>query len=84
MMQSSYVVQLALQVTGKHGISESRTDRPRHVLGNQIFDYWFDESGFEMEHYADGDLVNCDTPVTCEESGPNTFYVWGPKVPEGR
>lgn len=56
----------------------------RHVLGSQIFDYWFDESGFEMEHYADGDLVNSETPVTCEESGPNTLYVWGPQVPEGR
>ena len=56
----------------------------RHVLGSQVFDYWFDESGFEMEHYADGDLVNCDTPVTCAESGPNTLYVWGPPLPQGR
>ena len=56
----------------------------RHVLGSQVFDYWFDESGFEMEHYADGDLVNCETPVTCEEAGPNTLYVWGPPVPAGR
>ncbi|KAK6432746.1 hypothetical protein LTR95_011086, partial [Oleoguttula sp. CCFEE 5521] len=35
----------------------------RHVLGSQVFDYWFDTSGFIVEHYADGDLVNRDTPV---------------------
>lgn len=72
-----------------HNYLESRGYRlswgvGRHVLGSQVFDYWFDESGFEMEHYADGDLVNCDTPVTCEESGPHTLYIWGPPVPTGR
>lgn len=56
----------------------------RHVLGSQVFDYWYDESGFELEHYADGDLVNCDTPVTCEENGPHTMYIWGPPRPAGR
>ncbi|KAJ9602805.1 hypothetical protein H2200_012585 [Cladophialophora chaetospira] len=56
----------------------------RHVLGSQIFDYWYDESGFELEHYADGDLVNCDTEVTVQENGPKTMYVWGPPRPETR
>lgn len=56
----------------------------RHVLGSQIFDYWYDESGFEVEHYADGDLVNCETPVTVEELGPKTMYVWGPERPAVR
>jgi len=56
----------------------------RHVLGSQIFDYWYDESGFEVEHYADGDLVNCETEVTVQENGPKTMYVWGPARPETR
>ena len=56
----------------------------RHVLGSQIFDYWYDESGFEIEHYADGDLVNSETEVTVQENGPKTMYVWGPPRPEIR
>lgn len=55
----------------------------RHVLGSQIFDYWKDPSGFTIEHYADGDVVNEDTKVLRQEDqGPNTLSVWGPKLPE--
>ena len=54
----------------------------RHVLGSQLFDYWFDVSGFMVEHYADGDLVNEDTPVSHEVAGPGTLAVWGPPVPK--
>jgi catechol-2,3-dioxygenase len=32
----------------------------RHMLGSQIFDYWKDPSGFRVEHYTDGDVVNHD------------------------
>lgn len=53
----------------------------RHVLGSQVFDYWFDTSGFMVEHYADGDLVNCRTPVSHEVAGPYTLAIWGPPVP---
>ncbi|KAH8899817.1 Glyoxalase/Bleomycin resistance protein/Dihydroxybiphenyl dioxygenase [Thozetella sp. PMI_491] len=52
----------------------------RHVLGSQIFDYWADPSGFKIEHYADGDVVNKDTPTTREVVGP--FSIWGPEVPK--
>ena len=54
----------------------------RHVLGSQIFDYWFDPSQFIVEHYADGDLVNYETPVSHVEAGNGTLSVWGPPVPE--
>ena len=55
----------------------------RHILGSQIFDYWKDSSGFTIEHYADGDLVNIHTKVLRQEDqGPNTLSVWGPKLPE--
>ncbi len=30
----------------------------RHILGAQIFDYWFDPFGFRVEHWTDGDLLN--------------------------
>ena len=53
----------------------------RHVLGSQVFDYWFDPSGFILEHYADGDLVNKDTPIAHVPAGPQALSVWGPPVP---
>ncbi|KAH8197715.1 hypothetical protein TruAng_008132 [Truncatella angustata] len=52
----------------------------RHVLGSQIFDYWADPSGFKIEHYADGDVVNEDTPTQRDVVGP--FSVWGPEIPK--
>ncbi|KAJ4350316.1 uncharacterized protein N0V89_008937 [Didymosphaeria variabile] len=52
----------------------------RHVLGSQIFDYWGDPSGFKIEHYADGDLVNTHTKTSRDVVGP--FSVWGPEVPK--
>jgi catechol 2,3-dioxygenase-like lactoylglutathione lyase family enzyme len=29
----------------------------RHQIGSQIFDYWFDPFGFQMEHWTDGDCL---------------------------
>lgn len=56
----------------------------RHIFGSQIFDYWKDPSGFAIEHYADGDLVNVDNPTGREKSdGPASMYIWGPVRPEG-
>ena len=52
----------------------------RHVLGSQIFDYWQDPSGYKIEHYADGDLVNMHTPTQREVVGP--LSVWGPELPK--
>ncbi|KAL2861193.1 Glyoxalase/Bleomycin resistance protein/Dihydroxybiphenyl dioxygenase [Aspergillus lucknowensis] len=55
----------------------------RHVLGSQIFDYWKDPSGFAIEHYADGDLVNEDNETGRERSeGAASMYIWGPLRPE--
>ena len=53
----------------------------RHVLGSQIFDYWWDSSGNMVEHYADGDLVNVQTPIAYVEAGHESLAVWGPEVP---
>jgi hypothetical protein len=54
----------------------------RHILGSQLFDYWWDTSGFMVEHYADGDLVNEDTPVGWGAAGDESLAVWGPEVPK--
>jgi hypothetical protein len=53
----------------------------RHILGSQIFDYWWDTTGNMIEHYADGDLVNEDTPTAWGEAGDESLAVWGPGVP---
>ncbi|KAL2204765.1 Glyoxalase/Bleomycin resistance protein/Dihydroxybiphenyl dioxygenase [Sarocladium strictum] len=53
----------------------------RHVLGSQVFDYWFDTSSFIVEHYADGDLVNSETKIAHMQAGPDALAVWGPPVP---
>ncbi|KAI0006770.1 oxidoreductase [Xylariaceae sp. FL0662B] len=53
----------------------------RHVLGSQIFDYWFDPSGFIMEHYVDGDQVDASEPTHRSQAGPGSLHVWGPDLP---
>jgi len=53
----------------------------RHILGSQIFDYWWDTTGNMVEHYADGDLVNEDTPIGYGPAGHEGLAVWGPEVP---
>lgn len=54
----------------------------RHVLGSQIFDYWWDTTGNMIEHYADGDLVNKHTPIGWTNAGDESLAVWGPEVPK--
>jgi len=54
----------------------------RHILGSQIFDYWWDTTGNMVEHYADGDLVNEDTPLGYGPAGHEGLAVWGPEVPK--
>ncbi|OAL54156.1 putative 2,3-dihydroxybiphenyl-1,2-dioxygenase or glyoxalase/bleomycin resistance protein-like protein [Pyrenochaeta sp. DS3sAY3a] len=53
----------------------------RHILGSQLFDYWWDTTGNMIEHYADGDLVSEETPVGWGEAGDESLAVWGPEVP---
>ncbi|KAK5795932.1 hypothetical protein VI817_005217 [Penicillium citrinum] len=53
----------------------------RHILGSQIFDYWWDTTGNMIEHYADGDLVNENTPIGYGPAGDESLAVWGPEVP---
>ncbi|PNY26273.1 Uncharacterized protein TCAP_03795 [Tolypocladium capitatum] len=51
----------------------------RHVIGSQIFDYWYDPTGFAIEHYSDSDVVNQDTPTCYQSDTPGS--IWGPSTP---
>ena len=53
----------------------------RHILGSQIFDYWLDPYGAEMEHYADGDVFTADHPTGYHPLDPGSLYTWGDDLP---
>ncbi|KAJ4390929.1 hypothetical protein N0V93_004528 [Gnomoniopsis smithogilvyi] len=53
----------------------------RHIMGSQIFDYWFDPSRFVMEHYVDGDLLDANYPTQRTAASPDNLHVWGPDLP---
>lgn len=40
----------------------------------------FDCSGNVVEHYSDGDLVNCNTPTHRDPATFDTMAAWGPNV----
>ncbi|KAI0398036.1 trihydroxytoluene oxygenase [Xylariaceae sp. FL0594] len=54
----------------------------RHILGSQIFDYWWDTTHNMIEHYIDGDVVNQKTPIGYGPAGDESLAVWGPEVPK--
>ena len=49
----------------------------RHVLGSQIFDYWFDPYDFRVEHWTDGDLLNATTPAGTFPASEALNVQWG-------
>lgn len=54
----------------------------RHILGSQLFDYWLDPNGFELEHYADGDMYTADRPTNYHPMDPGNIYAWGHDMPK--
>lgn len=53
----------------------------RHILGSQIFDYWKDPYGTELEHYADGDVFTASEPTGYHPLDPGNLYCWGDDAP---
>jgi catechol 2,3-dioxygenase-like lactoylglutathione lyase family enzyme len=53
----------------------------RHLLGSQLFCYHIDPHGFEVEHYADGDMFDASHPTGYHEAGLPGLYLWGPVLP---
>lgn len=60
---------------------KSRWGIGRHLLGSQLFDYWEDPEGFEVEHYADGDVFDSTYPTQYSHLEPAGLYQWGADMP---
>lgn len=56
----------------------------RHILGSQVFDYWYMPDDFMIEHYSDGDLVNCHQETGYLPAADEALAIWGPAVRECR
>ena len=54
----------------------------RHILGSQIFDYWFGPDGRKFEHFADGDLFDAARPTRYHAMSTAGLAQWGPPVPQ--
>ncbi len=57
----------------------------RHVLGANYFYYASDPWGSHAEYSADIDFIpaDCDWPANANHAPEDSFYLWGPDVPEG-
>jgi len=53
----------------------------RHLLGSQLFDYWFDPDGFEYEHYTDGDVFTADAETAYSPLEFGAIWAWGADAP---
>jgi catechol 2,3-dioxygenase-like lactoylglutathione lyase family enzyme len=53
----------------------------RHVLGSQLFDYWYDPDGLEFEHYTDGDVYTSDHVTQYVPFTTQSIWAWGPDIP---
>ena len=53
----------------------------RHILGSQIFDYWLDPFGNEVEHYADGDVFDSRYPTQYHLFDRGGLWAWGQDLP---
>ena len=53
----------------------------RHILGSQIFDYWKDPFGNELEHWTDGDLFTAADGSNAATLQDLLGVQWGPLHP---
>ncbi|MEO0439140.1 MAG: VOC family protein, partial [Pseudomonadota bacterium] len=53
----------------------------RHMLGSQIFDYWNDPWGHELEHWTDGDLFTASDGSNVATVDDLLSVQWGMKNP---
>lgn len=54
----------------------------RHILGSQIFDYWYGPDGRKFEHFADGDLFDAARPTGYHAMSTAGLSQWGPAMPQ--
>ncbi|WP_438490196.1 VOC family protein [Streptomyces sp. S186] len=50
----------------------------RHIQGSQLFDYWRDPDKLMVEHFADGDLFDCDLEPGWAPMSASGLAQWGP------
>ncbi|EIZ78540.1 glyoxalase/bleomycin resistance protein/dioxygenase [Novosphingobium sp. Rr 2-17] len=65
----------------KHAGHQTKWGIGRHILGSQVFDYWMDPYGHEIEHWTDGDQLR-----TADGGGIGSIdellgVQWGPDMP---
>jgi len=53
----------------------------RHIMGSQIFDYWKDPFGNELEHWNDGDLFTAADPPQKQTMQALLAVQWGSPHP---
>lgn len=53
----------------------------RHLLGSQVFDYWYDPWGRIHEHWADSDVLNASAPANLWAAEDAQRHQWGPEAP---
>nr|WP_321440667.1 VOC family protein [uncultured Hyphomonas sp.] len=53
----------------------------RHIMGSQIFDYWRDPWGHELEHWTDGDLFTAADPPNKMPFTDLLAVQWGAQHP---
>jgi catechol 2,3-dioxygenase-like lactoylglutathione lyase family enzyme len=53
----------------------------RHIMGSQIFDYWLDPFGNELEHWTDGDLFTAADPPQKQTFQALLAVQWGSPHP---
>lgn len=53
----------------------------RHIMGSQIFDYWKDPFGNELEHWTDGDLFTAADPPNKMPMSALLSVQWGAPHP---
>lgn len=53
----------------------------RHIMGSQVFDYWKDPFGNELEHWTDGDLFTAEDPPNIRTMQALLAVQWGAPHP---
>jgi hypothetical protein len=53
----------------------------RHILGSQVFDYWYDPDGNLVEHFTDSDLVQPGCAPGLHQVDDEALAQWGPPMP---
>ncbi|HEX4848429.1 MAG TPA: VOC family protein [Novosphingobium sp.] len=53
----------------------------RHIMGSQVFDYWKDPFGNELEHWTDGDLFTAKDPPQKMPVSALLAVQWGAQHP---